>query len=202
MSFTHKILTGAIGLAMLSTAVSPAAARGFGSIGVGSGWGNGWGSVGVSSGWGGGRHWGRHRRGGDDTGEVLAGVLIGAILTGAILSSKAKNRSRSEPSVNYPDTRNPDRSTGQSGERSGTISTEDAAVDACALAAEERVGRSASVRDISNVRSNADGWDVEGVVESRDSYRDRTADKRNFTCTVRYGSVDSVYVEDGRVAMN
>jgi hypothetical protein len=197
MSFSRKVLAGSLGLAMLSTSITPAMARGYGSIGFGTGWGNSWGSVGSS--WGGGRGWGRHHRGDDDTGEVLAGVLIGAILTGAVLSSKAKKQRERAPRVDYPQDRRDDRSPST---RNGDISSEDQAVDACAQAAESKAGRAASVRDINQVRKSSDGWDVEGVVESRDGWRDRQSERRNFTCSVRYGAVDSIYLEDGRVALS
>ncbi|MBK8629637.1 MAG: hypothetical protein IPN84_05375 [Sphingomonadales bacterium] len=198
MGFSRKFLAGTLGLAMLSTSVTPAMAGGFGSVGFGTGWGNSWGSVGSS--WGGGRGWGRRHRGHDnDTGEVLAGVLIGAILTGAVLSSKAKKQRERAPTVDYPEDR---RSDDRSQTRRGDIASEDQAVDACAQAAEDKAGRAASVRDINQVRKSSDGWDVEGVVESREGWRDRATERRNFTCSVRYGAVDSVYLEDGRVALN
>jgi hypothetical protein len=141
----------------------------------------------------------RHRGHDNDTGEVLAGVLIGAILTGAVLSSKAKKQRERAPTVDYPEDR---RSDDRSQTRRGDIASEDQAVDACAQAAEDKAGRAASVRDINQVRKSSDGWDVEGVVESREGWRDRATERRNFTCSVRYGAVDSVYLEDGRVALN
>lgn len=203
MGFSRKLLSGVLGTALLATTASPAFAGGFGSIGVGRGWGNGWGSIGVGSSWGGHRGWGRRHRGGDDTGEVLAGVLIGAVLTGAILSSKnkQKERDRRAPDVDYPRSDREDPRNNRAPESRGSISSENLAVDACASEAESRAGRASSVRDITQVRPSNDGWDVEGVVESRDGYRDRATDRRTFTCSVRMGSIDSFYLEDSRVAM-
>ena len=181
MSISRNIGLGAATVALLATSISPALARG--------GYGNGW------NGWGG-NDYGRHhrRRGGDDTGEILGGVLIGAILVGVLASASKKKQQRQSGGLDYPaqDNRN-DRNRGD-------IASEDDAVDACASAAESRAGRTASVRDVDQVRRNSDGWDVEGVVESRDTWRDRSADRRRFTCSVRFGAVDSVYVEDAKVA--
>ncbi len=185
--------------ALVLTSVTPAMA------GWGGGFGGGWNSWGGSS-WGGGG-WGRRRHRGDDTGEVLAGVLIGAVLVGAIASSSKQRRARAGRDVDYPERRTGDDSypqrngdTGRYGDRRGSISSENAAVDACAVAAEERAGRMASVREISNVRGSSDGWDVEGIIENRDNWRDRAGERHRFTCSVRFGSVDSVYVESGSVA--
>jgi hypothetical protein len=118
-----------------------------------------------------------------------------------VLSSASKKSKRNRDTrADYPrdDGRYPDNRD----ERRGSIATEDQAVDACAVAAEEKTGRSSSVRDISNVRRSDDGWDVEGVIESRDNWRDRAASKRKFTCSVRLGAVDNVYVEDRSIAFS
>ena len=177
--------------ALLITSATPA----YAGWNTGLGWGGG--PVFGNVGWSGGNSWGRRGRGGrggDDTGEILGGVLLGAILMGAISSSKKKRDQQRTQSEDYPERDNSYRRA------KGNISSEDQAVDACAVAAEDRAGRSTSVRDVDQVRRNGDGWDVEGVVETRDGWRDRTGDRRRFTCSVKYGSVDSVYVEDAKVA--
>jgi hypothetical protein len=177
MSISRKVIFGVLASAMLVTSVAPAMARG--------GW---YGGSGL--GWGGGRH---HRD--NDTGEVLAGVLIGAAVVG-ILASASKNKRARDTGQNgrdYPNDRRDDRAR-------GNINSENAAVDACAQAAEDRSGNAGSVRDITNVSQSSDGWNVEGVVERRDGWRDRTTERHKFTCSVRYGMVDSVYVEDAKVA--
>jgi len=135
-------------------------------------------------GWGRGHHGWRHH---DhvDAGDVIAGVAVIGILA-AILSSSGKKK--------HTTTR-----------RDGDINSEDAAVDACAQAAEARAGDKASVRDITQVDGNADGWDVEGIVEQRTEWRnDDNSDtqKRRFTCTVRYGAVQNVYIDADSVAFN
>ena len=184
MGMMRKFGLGTATIALLATSVTPAAA----------GWGGGYGW----SSWngGGGNGWGRrHRRGDDDTAEVLGGVLIGALLIGAIASSKKKRDQQQRDRVEtYPDR------DGRDDRSRGNIASEDQAVDACAQAAESKAGRSASVRDVDQVRRSSDGWDVEGVVESRDGWRDKTSDRRRFTCSVRFGAVDSLYLDDAKVA--
>jgi hypothetical protein len=183
MCVSRKFGLGLAATALLITSVSPAAA----------GWGGGFGG-GYGNAWGGGG-WGHNRRHHDnDTGEILGGLVLGAILVGVLSSaSKKSKQARQDRGDAYP--------TRDSQSR-GSIATEDGAVDACAMAAEDRAGRSASVRDINAVNKNSDGWDVEGVVESRDSWRDRAGDRHKFTCSVRFGSVETVYVEDRTVAFN
>ena len=78
--------------------------------------------------------------------------------------------------------------------RSGLIGTEDQAVDACAMAAEDRgygEGFRATVRDIQGVDRRPDGWDVDGVLDARRSWRDRP-DSWGFRCSVRNGQVVNV----------
>lgn len=185
MSILRKFGLGAAAAALLCTSVTPA----FAGWGGGLGW-NSWGG-------GYGHGWRRHRRGDDDTAEVLGGVLLGAILVGVLSSAskKSKQARRSDGDYGYPDADSRDDSR-----RRGDIASEDQAVDACAQAAESRAGRTASVRDIDTVRRSNDGWDVEGIVESRDGWRDSKGERRRFTCSVKYGAVDSVYVEDAKVA--
>lgn len=191
MSRMRKTVLGAGALALLMTSAAPAFAGrgGYGGIGYG--------------GFGYGGHGGhrRHRGGDNDTAEVLGGVLIGAILVGVLSSASKKSKRAREGNVdNYP--RDDNRAANGNSTQRGNIASEDQAVDACAVAAEDKSGRSSSVRDITTVRKNTDGWDVEGVIENRDNWRDRNASKRNFICSVRYGAVDSVYVDDRAVAFN
>ena len=80
------------------------------------------------------------------------------------------------------------------------IVSEDQAVDACANAAERQGGDTASVRDVTQVDRTQDGWDVEGTIEQRENWRDKTADRRRFTCSVRFGDVDHVYIDSDTVA--
>jgi hypothetical protein len=198
MSKTRRFGLGAAASALLLSSVSPAYA-GWG-LGMGRSWGGGW-NTGMSWG-GGGGGWGRRHHGDDDTGEVLGGILIGAVLIGAIASaSKKSKRAQRDRDYDRQDQGTRDDPRDSSSQRNrGDISTEDQAVDACANAAEGKGGRTASVRDIDRVNRSSDGWDVEGIVEQRDGWRDRAADRHRFTCSVRYGAVDSVYIEDGKIA--
>ena len=189
MGLVRTSLSTAIVAALLATSVTPA----FANRGYGGGYG-----YGGYDGYGGGRHRGRHHNR-VDAGDVIAGIAIfGVIAAIASAASKSKSQKRYPDSAdnNYPQNdqraQNPQR---------GSINTENAAVDACATAAEDRGGQSASVREITTVSANGDGWDVEGVIEQRDGWRDRSADKKRFTCSVRYGAVDGVYIDKDAVAL-
>lgn len=134
-------------------------------------------------GWGHGHHGWRHHHDDVDAGDVIAGVAVIGILA-AILSSSSKKKH---------DARRSD----------GNITSEDAAVDACAQATEAQAGAKASVRDITQVDRNADGWDVEGVVEQRTEWRnDSDTERRRFTCSVRYGAVQNITIDTDTVAFN
>lgn len=185
---------GVVG-ALLSTSAVPAMARP---------WGYGHGGYGYGHGY---RPYHRHRHG-VSGGDVLAGILIlGTIAAVASAASKS-----GETSARYPD-RDPrysvraddndgadDRTRNDDAEdRRGDIASENEAIDACAVAAEQRADTgqgTASVRDITRVDAVDDGFEIEGIVETRSSYRDRSGDNRRFTCSVRFGAVDSVYIED------
>lgn len=75
------------------------------------------------------------------------------------------------------------------------VTNEDAAVDACAMAAEQRgydYGVRAVVRDIVDVDRTPYGWEVGGVVETRHSWRDARPETTGFRCSVRNGQVANV----------
>lgn len=75
------------------------------------------------------------------------------------------------------------------------VGGEDAAVDACALAAEQQGfdrGFRAVVRDIKGVERAADGWDIDGEVEARRGWRDPRPETWGFRCSVRNGQVVEV----------
>jgi hypothetical protein len=179
-----KFVSGsAVAVALVLSSVTPAYA----------GWGgHGWGGHG--GGWGRGHH--------DDhidAGDIIAGIfIIGAIATIAGASKKRqRNRDypedRPEEQRGQQDRSQPDRGLSES---RGKISSENDAVDACAAAVETRVGQAASVRDITDVKSDSDGWDIEGVVEKRDGWRDKSTEQAKFSCAVRFGRVEHVYVDD------
>jgi|CXWL01.1.fsa_nt_gi hypothetical protein len=168
----RKLTAGAVAAAVLITSATPALARH-----RYNGYGNGYG-------------WGHRHRNHVDAGDVVAGVVVVGILAAILSSSAKKKREREAGRDGYPEQR-------------GNITSEDAAVDACVTATEAQFGDRASVRDITQVDRNADGWDVEGVVQKRIDWRDsRNAEQRRFTCSVRYGAVDNVYIDTDTLALN
>lgn len=169
----------AVAISVLATSVTPAMAR-------------------HDRGWGYGR-WHHRHRDRVDAGDVIAGIfVIGAIAAIASAASKAKDAKRTtdaDPANSDRDDRSRDVA------RTGRIASEDDAVDACAEAVEEKAGAAASVRDITKVSPATDGWDVEGTVEERSDWRAKAAEKKRFTCSVRDGDVDYVYVDGAAVAL-
>jgi hypothetical protein len=197
MRIRNQLSLAGLTAAMLLTSPTPAFAGSYGGISVGGGsHGLGYG-IGYGRSWGGGRYHRRHR---DrvHTGDVIGAIaIIGVIAAVASAASKAKGQQRSRDDNRYPDQARRD----EDRRDNGSIRSEDQAVDACAVEAEQRAGRTASVRDITDVRRANDGWDVEGVIEERESYRDRTAEKRRFSCSVRFGRIDNLYIDGGTVAL-
>lgn len=180
MSIARRAIASLTAAALMGSA-TPAFAGGYGGtfvsagFGFGSGYGRGYGR----------RHWrGRDRV---DAGDVIAGIaVIGAIAAIASSASKAKQR-RQGADGDY--------------RREGRIVSEDQAVDSCAMAAEDQAGRAASVRDITQVDRTSDGWDVEGTIEERGDWRAKDAERRRFTCSVRFGAVEHVYIDTDAVAL-
>jgi hypothetical protein len=176
--------TTAIGLssiALLSTSPVPAHAGVYGSVGYG------WSSGHSYGGWG--KRHRRHRHHDRvDAGDVLAGVAIIGVIA-AIASSGKKKRDRTE--------RQDDRYRNSSQQR---IASEDDAANACADAAERRLGDNARVRNITDVRRSGDGYDVDGEVERRSSWRDTSGPASRFSCRIRFGAVEDVRISDDKVA--
>ncbi len=180
--------------AMVMTPMTPAFARsGWGTPGYGSGYGNGW---------------RRYKR--DDTGTVIA-ALLGVGIIAAVAASASSNSNKAKRDRDYPnrdyrtdDYRSDDsryrddpyysssrgydsRATG-TGYQSGTgaYAEEDAAVDACAMAARDegsRGGLFAEVRDITGARRAGNGYTVTGTLEQRQSFRAGSGTPRGFSCS-------------------
>jgi hypothetical protein len=169
----RKTIATAVAAALVATSVTPAAA--------------GWGGYGYS------KYkykYGRYKkRDGLDTGDVIGILAIAGLVAAIATSGKAKRRER-EAGV-YND-RGP--------YKRGSINSENDAVDACALAAEDRAGKLSSVRDVTKVSVTEDGWDVEGTIEARDTWRDKAPQTRNFNCVVRDGTIKAVFVDVNEVA--
>lgn len=176
----RSVTAGALATAMLATSVTPAVAQGFPGGGYHSGFGNGYGRPG----YGHPRGFRRHRDR-DNTGAVVAGV-IGVGILAAIIAAASSNRNRTNG--------------GYATNATGNIRTDDAAADACAIAAEQQLGGSARVTGIDTVNRVSDGYNVRGTVDygrsnsgRNDSWRNNGYDdQRSFSCSVRYGSVSRV----------
>jgi hypothetical protein len=204
MGFMRTGLAGFVGTALLVTTASPALAGGYGGISVGSGYGGVSYGLGLGSSWGGGRGWGRRHRHHDrvDTGDVIGAIAVIGVIAAIASSASKKNRDRSDRADrdDYPAKRE-DRSEDRRSSSDKRISSEDDAANACADAAEERGGDGARVRDITDVRKAGDGWDVDGKITQRSSWRDRDGQAKNFSCRVRFGSVEDVRIEGDKVAL-
>ncbi len=122
-------------------------------------------------------------------------MILGAIVLGGIaaVASAASNSGRDRS-----------RKGDWGGGWSRDEGTEDAAVEACARAAEReggRYGRDARVEDITSVGRQDGGYRVHGVVSAeRGDGNGRYGDKSRFSCSVHYGQVDDVHFEDDRSA--
>ena len=167
-----RSVTALAATAMLATSVTPAMAQGFPGGFPGGGYGN------SGRGWndGGRRH---HRDRGISAGDVIAGVaIIGVLAAIAGAASKSSNRNSND-------------------RYRGNINSEDQAADACASRVEQRYGNSARVRNIEDVQRTRDGYEVRGTVETNDrSDRDDRGTQR-FTCSIRYGQVEDVRIDNG-----
>ncbi|MBY8823723.1 hypothetical protein [Sphingomonas colocasiae] len=214
MALARLLLGSAVSAALLATSVAPAAARPY--RGHHGGWNGGW----------------HHRDRGVRGGGLLAGVVIlGGIAAIAGMSAKKDRQVDDEIAYRNRAYQNRDRTADAYADRSDdgewrgddaggridspaiddahagndaqVIRDEDAAVDACAGAAEDEAhayGSNASVRDIADVQGEGTEWRVSGTVETRNGYRDR-ASARGFTCTVRYGQIDGVRLDGESVAL-
>jgi hypothetical protein len=190
MRKASRLARGLALAAMLGTTASPAMA--------GRGWyGGGHGGYG---GWGGHHH--RHRGHDDGFGAFLgAAAVIGAVAIIASSANKKKaeeTRYRKPPadeSDGYADDRASDAPDGAPEERADASSSEDAAVDDCAVAAREEAsqgGYYAEVRDIIDAQPIDDnGWAVDGTVDQRQGYRGES-EARRFSCIWRDGRVADV----------
>lgn len=175
MSIYRRCVSTTIAAAMLVAASAPAMARDRGGYGHGRSYGHG------------------HHRDRISGGGVLAAIAVFGFLA-AIAASSSKNRDRSGRSVSESDDR-------RLSSEIGAIVTENDAVDACASAAETRVGKASSVRDITDVSVAANGWDVAGVIESRAGWRKSSGATRSFRCTVRGGAIADLFIDANGFAL-
>ncbi len=198
MRTRSRFIGALLGSALIMSAATPAAARGWD--------------------WGGRGH--RHH---DDGAGAVIGALIGVGIIAAIASSASKKRDveverRYEPEPPYAGADDgayydngaprPDDGDGARYDNPGnppryedgrgTTSAEDGAVDACALAARDRAGEGSSyaeVRGITAVTPKGSGWDVTGELEQRSSYRAKDGWSRTFSCIWQDGRVSAVSLD-------
>jgi hypothetical protein len=203
MRTLSKLTGGVAALALMTVSAAPANARDWG--------------------WQGGH---RHHDRGPDAGTVIGAIaavgIIAAIASAASSSSRNKQaterRYDAPPPDDYgyydngaPRSRG-DRYDGRSDDGAGYDSRssqpryddargpsgEDAAVDACALAARDRASAGsnyAEVRGIDSVTAKGSGFDVRGKIEQRSSYRANDGWSRDFTCSYTDGRVSAVSVD-------
>lgn len=187
MTSKSKLASGLAAVALVLVSASPADARGYG-------------------------RWHRHH---DrvDAGAVF-GVLLGVGILAAIASSASKDRNATDRRVDdrrydprYDERRADDRGYGPRDYDNRSVddraydsgganyASEDAAVDACAVAARDEASRSgdfAEVRDITGAQPYGNGWDVTGTVDQRGSYRSSDSRLRSFRCIWEDGRVSDV----------
>ena len=130
------------------------------------------------------RRWGRHRGGGIDTGDVIAGVLIlGGIAAIASAASNSSKRQRdAERYPDYPDRDyrgqdypSRDRPYDYRGDRDDRSRYSDGrGMDRAADMCVREVERRERVEDVDNVARTADGWRVEGSLRNG----------REFSCEI------------------
>lgn len=184
---TMRTLTAAVvALAMVGTSITPAFAgdRGFGRNGFNYRSGKFYGN----------RFYGRrfYRRDRFDAGDAIGIIAVVGIIAAIASASSSRRRDREAGVDNRTYDRGP--------YKKGAINSENDAVDACALAAEDRAGISSSVRDVTKVTPGDDGWDISGIIEVRDDWRDKSLQTREFRCVVRDGTLSAVFIDDGTVA--
>ncbi|MGK2908430.1 MAG: hypothetical protein ACSLE1_01285 [Sphingobium sp.] len=184
MTFNRTLIAALLGVSLTVGSIAPAEARP-------RGWNNG--------GWGGGWHDnGRRRHRGDGFGlgdAIGVAAIIGAVAVVANSVSKDRAATRAtgpdyRPQPEY-DARDYDRGD------DAPLAGEDSAVDSCAVAAREEAtvsGGYAEIRNIGSPQPIEGGYNIDGEVERRGSYRDAAGETRRFTCTVHGNKVTDVYL--------
>lgn len=174
MISVRKMIATVAAAALVATSITPAFA---GGRGYGYGYGGKY------------KHGRYYKRNRLDTGDVIGILAVVGLVAAIATSGKSKRRAR-EAGVYNED----------GPYKRGSINSENDAVDACALAAEDRAGKMSSVREVTKVSVTEDGWDVAGTIEARDDWRDKSVQPRGFNCVVRDGTVKAVFVDVNEVA--
>jgi len=192
MAFRSKFVGALAGLALVTVSASPAAAQGR-------------------------YRWHRHHDDGIDAGAVFG--ILAAVGIVAAVASASNDRDRRVDDPRYDDPRYDNRGyddrsyddraapdgadygyDGRSGDAAyaadgADAPGEDAAANACAIAARDQSTRSggfAEVRSITAVRPFGNGFDVTGTLDQRASYQARDGRLRSFRCIWDNGAVASV----------
>ncbi|MEO9633493.1 MAG: hypothetical protein ABJF89_07925 [Parasphingorhabdus sp.] len=138
----------------------------------------------------------RRHRGRVDGGDILAGILvIGGIAAIASAASKSnrdrrdENRDYRSRNQRYDDRRADTRNDSRYNRGTGAM---ESAINACATAAERKVGNDARVSAIQSVTRDGAGWRVEGELSN--------SDQRTFLCGATEGRVDFVQIGAGDLA--
>jgi hypothetical protein len=169
---------------------------------------------GYDRGWNGGGHggWNRHHRRGDGFGlgdAIGVAAILGAVAV--VASSVNRNKQVRDPNTGGTYDAPPPRAGTDYGTdiRNDTPARDDAdfsdvatqgdgMTDACALAArdeaQQREGGYAEVRHMETPLATADGYNIDGYVETRTSYRANDGVSRRFTCAMKNGRVAEVYL--------
>jgi hypothetical protein len=142
-----------------------------------------------------------HRDHDDGFGTFLGiAALVGVA---AVIASSAAKKKKAEQNRDYRDDRDGRDERGYRDDRYNDTQQEDVAVNDCALAARDegsREGNYAEVRDITSSRPSRDGWEIEGTIDQRESYRGEGR-TRSFTCTWRDGRVADVTLLRDSIAL-
>jgi hypothetical protein len=159
--------------------------------------------------------WDRHRRRGDGFGfgdAVGVAAIVGAVAI--VASSMNKDKKIRDPNTGGEyDAPPPGDGTDYGADvRSGPSTQNDAdfsdvarvngqddtMTDACAVAArDEAQGRDGGYAEVSHMETpiaTADGYNIDGYVETRTSYRANDGSSRRFTCAMKNGRVANVYI--------
>lgn len=208
MRIVKLAAAGVVSTAMLLSSVTPAMARDHHRGGYG---------------WGGDRWHHRHHDNFNFGDAVGIAALVGAVAIVASSVNKDKKAREASNGAPYPDD-NSYRDGGYNGEPRGAdaydgnyddssdnddireygnassrgdASDQSAAMDACAVAARNEAsanGGYAEIRSMEDPQPVNGGWNIDGQLEQRASWREGTGNTRRFTCSVRNGQVAEVYL--------
>lgn len=166
-------------------------------------------------GWGHQGGWDRHHRRGDGFGlgdAIGVAAILGAVAIVANSMNKDKRVRDPNTGGEYDapppssgtdygaDVRDdaPARDDADFSDIAGADDGNGALTDACALAARDeaqaREGGYAEVRHMETPLATADGYNIDGYVETRTSYRANDGVSRRFTCAMKNGRVAEVYL--------